>query len=153
MTDTTDVRDEILSVERIMELIPHRYPMLLVDRLKILEVGQSAIGYKGITMNEPFFQGHFPGHPIMPGVLIVEALAQTAGAVTVHGLGEEALGKLVFFMSIDEAKFRKPVVPGELLELHVDKERERGPVRRFKGRAMVDGQLRAEATVTAMLSS
>lgn len=143
---------ELLTVEQIMDLIPHRYPMLLVDRIKILEVGQKAVGYKGVTMNEPFFQGHFPGHPIMPGVLLVEALAQTAGAVTVHALGQGAGAKLVFFMSIDEAKFRKPVTPGELIELHVEKERERGPVRRFKGQVIVDGQLRAEAIVTAMLS-
>ena len=152
MSEELELAMDELGVERIMKLIPHRYPMLLVDRLAIHEVGQKAVGYKGVTMNEPFFQGHFPGHPIMPGVLIVEALAQTAGAVTVHSLGDEAEGKLVFFMSIDEAKFRKPVVPGELLELHVEKERERGPVRRFKGKAIVNGQLRAEAVVTAMIS-
>lgn len=152
MANSAPENGDMLSVERIMKLIPHRYPMLLVDRIKIVEVGSKAIGYKGVTMNEPFFQGHFPDHPIMPGVLLVEALAQTAGAVTVHSLGENAGAKLVFFMSIDEAKFRKPVVPGELIELHVEKERERGPVRRFRGQVKVGDELKAEAVVTAMLS-
>ncbi|MFZ5608895.1 MAG: 3-hydroxyacyl-ACP dehydratase FabZ [Pseudomonadota bacterium] len=151
MSDTEAPVIDHLPIEQVMRLIPHRYPMLLLDRLDILATGARAIGYKAVTMGEPFFAGHFPGRPIMPGVLIVEALAQTAGAVTVHALGDQAQGKLVYFMSIEEAKFRRPVVPGDMLALHVEKERERGPVRRFKGRALVNDQLCAEATVTAML--
>ncbi|RME66228.1 MAG: 3-hydroxyacyl-[acyl-carrier-protein] dehydratase FabZ, partial [Alphaproteobacteria bacterium] len=136
----------------IMDMIPHRYPMLMIDRVVDIEKGERACGIKNVTVNEPFFQGHFPGKPIMPGVLIIEAMAQTAAVVTVHDMGRQAEGKLVYFMSVDEAKFRRPVVPGDRLELHVEKERARGPVRRFKGRAMVDGVLCAEATFAAMIA-
>jgi 3-hydroxyacyl-[acyl-carrier-protein] dehydratase len=141
-----------LDVIEIMALIPHRYPMLLVDRADIVEREKKAIGYKGVTINEPFFQGHFPQKPIMPGVLIIEAMAQTAAIVTVEALSGDESDQLVYFMSIDGAKFRKPVLPGDMLEFHVELERARGPVRRFACKAMVDGQVAAEATVQAMIS-
>lgn len=141
-----------LNVMEIMALIPHRYPMLLVDRADILEREKKAVGYKAVTINEPFFQGHFPSKPIMPGVLIIEAMAQTAAIVTVEALSGDESDQLVYFMSIDGAKFRKPVLPGDMLEFHVELERARGPVRRFACQAMVSGQLVAEATVQAMIS-
>lgn len=141
-----------LDVMEIMALIPHRYPMLLVDRADIVEREKKAVGYKGVTINEPFFQGHFPQKPIMPGVLIVEAMAQTAAIVTVEALSGDESDQLVYFMSIDGAKFRKPVLPGDMLEFHVELERARGPVRRFACKAVVDGQVAAEATVQAMIS-
>ena len=142
---------DTLDVLQIMQRIPHRYPMLLVDRLVDIVPGESATGIKNVTINEGFFQGHFPGRPVMPGVLIVEALAQTAGCLVVHTMGAEAEGKLVFFMSIDEAKFRKPVGPGDQMRLVVQKEQARRNVWRFNGKAMVDGNLCAEATFTAMI--
>lgn len=141
-----------IGIERIMELIPHRYPMLLIDQLTEIKPGESAVGVKCVTMNEPFFQGHFPGRPVMPGVLIVEAMAQSAAALVMHSLAEEAKEKLVYFMSIDGAKFRKPVIPGDRLELHISKERNRGPVWRFSAEGRVDGQTVAEATYTAMIA-
>ncbi len=143
---------EQLDIERIMAMIPHRYPMLMIDRVVGIVKGERACGIKNVTMGEPFFQGHFPGKPVMPGVLIVEAMAQTAAVATVHDMGPEAEGKIVYFMSIDEAKFRRPVLPGAVLELHVEKERARGPVRRFKGKAIVDGVLCAEAVFAAMIA-
>lgn len=143
---------ETIDVVRIMELIPHRYPMLLIDKLSHIKMGESAVGIKGVTMNEPFFQGHFPSKPVMPGVLIVEAMAQTAAALVMLTLEDQSKNHLVYFMSIDGAKFRKPVVPGDSLELHVVKERNRGPVWRFKAEAKVDGKLVAEATYTAMIA-
>lgn len=143
---------ETIDVVRIMELIPHRYPMLLIDKLSHIKMGESAVGIKGVTMNEPFFQGHFPSKPVMPGVLIVEAMAQTAAALVMLTLEDQSKSHLVYFMSIDGAKFRKPVVPGDSLELHVVKERNRGPVWRFKAEAKVDGKLVAEATYTAMIA-
>lgn len=141
-----------LDILRIMELIPHRYPMLLVDRVEAITPGQAATGIKNVTINEPFFQGHFPGRPIMPGVLIVEAMAQTAAVLVVHSLGEEAHGKLVYFMSISNARFRRPVEPGATLHLEVSKEHSRGNVWRFGGKAKVDGVVVAEATFAAMIA-
>jgi len=141
-----------LSVTDIMALIPHRYPMLLVDKAEILEPEKSGIGYKSVTFNEPFFQGHFPQKPIMPGVLIVEAMAQTAAVITIAALAGDQSDKLVYFISIDGAKFRRPVVPGDQLTFHVSLERARGPVRRFACKAMVDDELAAEATVQAMIA-
>lgn len=139
-----------VDVNRIMALIPHRYPLLLVDR--ILEFREDgAIGLKNVTINESFFQGHFPGAPIMPGVLIIESMAQTAGCMVVNSLGKDAEGKLVYFMTIDEAKFRRPVVPGDSLHIHVTKIQSRGNVWKFKGEARVDGQLCAEASFGAMI--
>ena len=139
------------DILQIMKAIPHRYPFLLVDRMVEIIPRTSAIGIKNVTMNEPFFQGHFPGHPVMPGVLIIECMAQTAGALVVMSLGPEAHGKVVYFMSIEGAKFRKPVVPGDQLRIHCVKERNRGPVWKFHALAKVDGVTVAEATYSAML--
>ena len=142
-----------LDIKRIMELLPHRYPMLMIDRIEDIKPGISATGVKNVTANEPFFLGHFPGHPIMPGVLIVEAMAQTAGALVKHSLGTERADEVVYFMTIDKAKFRKPVVPGDTLKLHVNLIRERAPVWRFAGEGRVGGELRAEAEFSAMIMS
>tara|TARA_A100000171_G_C2135733_1_gene150072 strand:- start:3457 stop:3906 length:450 start_codon:yes stop_codon:yes gene_type:complete len=142
-----------LDVNEIKKLIPHRYPMLLVDRIIDIVKGEKATGLKAVTNNEPFFQGHFPDFPIMPGVLIVEAMAQTAGALVCHSTSEDSgTNRKVFFMSIEEARFRKPVVPGHLLEMKVSKIQNRRTVWKFKGEAFVEGQLHAEATFTAMIS-
>ena len=144
---------KILSYKEIVELIPHRYPFLLIDKVTNIIMDNSAKGIKFVTINEPFFQGHFPEKPVMPGVLIVEAMAQTAAALVMLSLGEEAEGKLVYFMSIDGAKFRKPVEPGDLLELHVKKEQNRRNIWRFSAKGIVDGKLVAEATYTAMIAN
>ncbi|TAL30023.1 MAG: 3-hydroxyacyl-ACP dehydratase FabZ [Alphaproteobacteria bacterium] len=142
---------EILDIRRILEILPHRYPMLLIDRMKDVVPNESCVGIKNVTINEPFFNGHFPGAPVMPGVLIVEAMAQTAGALVVHSAGKALEGKLVYFLAIDEARFRKPVMPGDQLHIHVTKEQNRRNVWRFKGEAKVDGVVCAEAIVTAMI--
>ena len=152
MTDLSQKTEDI-DINRIKELIPHRYPMLLIDKLCDIELGESAIGKKAVTINEPFFQGHFPEKPVMPGVLIVESMAQTAAALVMLSLGEEAEGRLVYFMSIDSAKFRKPVEPGDMLELHVKKEQNRRSIWRFSAQGKVDGNLAAEATFTAMIAN
>ena len=141
-----------LDVRRVMEALPHRYPMLLVDRVERLERDVSITAIKAVTINEPFFQGHFPGRPIMPGVLIVEALAQAAGVLAVESLGLAGSGKLVYFMAIDGAKFRLPVEPGCLLALDVEFVQKRASVCKFAGRARVDGKLAAEANFTAMIA-
>lgn len=144
---------EILTVEQIQKLIPHRYPMLLVDRVEEIVLGESAVGIKNVTMNEWFFQGHFPDKPVMPGVLIVEALAQTAGVLVMRSMGvEEDNNKLVFFMSIDKAKFRKPVVPGDQLRMKVKKIKSRGMIWTFEGQAYVNDHLVSEAVYTAMIA-
>ena len=140
-----------LDVAAIMGLIPHRYPFLLVDRIVEIDGDQSAIGIKNVTINEPFFAGHFPGNPVMPGVLIVEAMAQTAGAICMAQ--QSGCADIVYFMSIDSAKFRKPVVPGDQLELHVRKLKQRGPVWKFSCEGIVGDAVVAEAVVTAMLAS
>jgi len=141
-----------LDVRRVMEALPHRYPMLLLDRVERLERDVSITAIKAVTINEPFFQGHFPGRPIMPGVLIVEALAQAAGVLAVESLGLAGSGKLVYFMAIDGAKFRVPVEPGCLLTLDVEFVQKRASVCKFAGRATVDGKLAAEANFTAMIA-
>jgi 3-hydroxyacyl-[acyl-carrier-protein] dehydratase len=140
-----------IDIGRIMEMIPHRYPMLLVDRIEDVVTGESAVGIKNVTMNEPQFQGHFPARAVMPGVMIVEAMAQTAAVLVVHSLGLDAEGKLVYFMSIDDCRFRRPVTPGDTMRIQVTKIRSRGPVWKFSGHAYVDGDLAAEATFAAML--
>ena len=140
-----------IDVQRIKGLIPHRYPFLMVDRLIDVKAGESAIGIKNVTINEDIFQGHFPDHPVFPGVLIIEAMAQTAGTLVVHSLGPDAENKLVYFMTIDDARFRKPVVPGDQLKIYVDVLRFRGNVWKFKGIAKVDGKVCAEATYSAMI--
>ena len=144
--------EAIIDIKQIMKMIPHRYPLLLVDRILEIELDKSIVGLKNVTMNEQFFQGHFPDEPVMPGVLIIESMAQTAAILTVKTLGEDVTDKLVYFMSIDGAKFRRKVVPGDSVHMHVKKDRHRGPVWRFKAEAFVDGQLCAEATITAMIA-
>lgn len=140
-----------LDVNGIMEKLPHRYPLLMIDRIVDIVPGTSATGIKNVTINEQIFQGHFPGHPIFPGVLIIEAMAQTAAAMVVHTLGPDAENKLVYFMTVDEARFRKPVVPGDRMHIHVEALRSRGAVWKFKGEAKVDGVLHAEAIFSAMI--
>ena len=140
-----------IDILRIMDMIPHRYPILLVDRIVDFVPDQFAVGLKNVTFNEPHFQGHFPRVPIMPGVLIIEAMAQTSAILVVETLGKAAEGKLVYFMTIDNARFRKPVTPGDTLMIHVRKERSRGGVWKFKGEAYVDDALCAEATYSAMI--
>jgi 3-hydroxyacyl-[acyl-carrier-protein] dehydratase len=141
-----------LDIGRVMAALPHRYPMLLVDRVEELVPDRSIAAIKAVTINEQFFQGHFPGRPIMPGVLIVEALAQAAGILAVESLGLAGSGKLVYFMAIDGAKFRKPVEPGVLLRLEVEFVQKRSSVCKFSGVAKIDGQLVAEANFTAMIA-
>ncbi|MBX3447049.1 MAG: 3-hydroxyacyl-ACP dehydratase FabZ [Parvibaculaceae bacterium] len=140
------------DINRVMELLPHRYPMLLIDRIIEMKGDQSAIGIKNVTANEPFFQGHFPGHPVMPGVLIVEAMAQTAGALVINNLGTSGSNQLVYFMTVDRAKFRKPVLPGDVLELHMTKLQSRGPVWKYHGEGRVNGKLVAECDLGAMIA-
>lgn len=140
-----------VDIRRIMELLPHRYPFLLIDKIIDIAGDESATGIKNVTINEPFFNGHFPGAPVMPGVLIIEAMAQTAGAIVIHATGKEIEGKLVYFMAIDDARFRRPVVPGDVLHIHVHKQQARRNVWKFKGEAKVNGELCAEALVTAMI--
>ena len=140
-----------LDVERIMKMIPHRYPFLMIDRMVDVIADASAVGIKNVTINEPFFQGHFPQHPVMPGVMIIEAMAQTAAILVVHTLGAAAEGKLVYFMTIENARFRRPVAPGDQLRIHVTKERNRGTVWKFSAEAKVDGKTVAEATYSAMI--
>ncbi|HEX4889297.1 MAG TPA: 3-hydroxyacyl-ACP dehydratase FabZ [Alphaproteobacteria bacterium] len=144
--------DEALDVVKVMQLLPHRYPMLMIDGLRDIVPGISATGVKNVTMNEPFFQGHFPSRPVMPGVLIVEAMAQTSGALIMYSAGDVSDSKLVYFMTIDKCRFRKPVVPGDTLLLHVSLIHKRGPVSKFHGEARVNGQLMAEADYSAMIA-
>ena len=139
------------DITRVMKLLPHRYPFLLVDRIFDMKADETAVGVKNVTINEPFFQGHFPGFPVMPGVLIIEGLAQTAGALCVHSLGDLYKPQIVYFMGIDNAKFRKPVLPGDQLHYHVRKIRSRGRVWRFFGEAKVNGAVVAEAEISAMI--
>ena len=140
-----------LDIKQIMQAIPHRYPFLLIDRVVEVVHNGSAIGIKNVSVNESFFAGHFPNHPVMPGVLIIESMAQTAAVLVVETLGPEAQGKVVYFMSIEGAKFRRPVVPGDQMRVHVTKERNRGNVWKFHGVARVDGVAVAEATFAAMI--
>ncbi|WP_135466854.1 3-hydroxyacyl-ACP dehydratase FabZ [Crenalkalicoccus roseus] len=142
---------ETFDIARIMHAIPHRYPFLLVDRVVDVVKGTSAVGIKNVSINENFFQGHFPQHPVMPGVLIIESMAQTAAVLVVESLGPSAAGKLVYFMTIENAKFRKPVVPGDQLRIHIRKERQRANIWKFAAEAKVDGKVVAEATYSAMI--
>jgi len=139
------------DIRRIMELLPHRPPFLMIDRVIDMVPGTSATGIKNITINEPQFNGHFPGMPVMPGVLLIEAMAQTAGALVVHSLNMTADGKVVYFMTIDKARFRSPIVPGDCVFLPVKLVRQRGPVWKFNGEARVNGKLCAEAEFSAMI--
>lgn len=141
-----------LDIKRVMAAIPHRYPFLLVDRVEQIVPGESITAIKAVSMNEEYFQGHFPGRPIMPGVLIIEALAQAAAIMAVEELDLLESGKLVYFMAIDGAKFRAPVEPGCLLTLKVEYARKRFPVCKFSGKAYVGDTLAAEADFTAMIA-
>lgn len=149
MSDKTTL--DSADIMRIMELLPHRYPFLMIDKIIEMDGDNSCIGIKNVTINEPHFQGHFPAKPVMPGVLIIEAMAQTAGALCVHA--NSALGepKLVYFMTIDKCKFRKPVQPGDVVYIHVEKARNRGNIWRFACEAKVDGNKVAEAEISAMV--
>jgi 3-hydroxyacyl-[acyl-carrier-protein] dehydratase len=153
-TDKTSLGEtttaSVADIKRIVQLIPHRYPMLMVDRVTEMRLDHSAIGIKNVSINEPFFQGHFPSEPVMPGVLIVEAMAQTAAVLVMSSLGEGE-SRLVYFMSIDGVRFRRPVVPGDRLELHVEKIQSRANVWKFAGKGIVEGKVAAEATFAAMI--
>ena len=140
-----------IDITRIMQMIPHRYPILMIDRVVDITLGESATGVKNVTINEPYFQGHFPSRPVMPGVLIIEAMAQTSAVLVVATLGAESEGKLVYFMTVDEARFRRPVTPGDTIHIHVSKQRQRANVWKFKGEAKVNGVLVAEAVYSAMI--
>jgi 3-hydroxyacyl-[acyl-carrier-protein] dehydratase len=142
---------ESVDIFQILKLLPHRYPFLMIDRIVEIEGGDAAVGIKNVTINEPHFQGHFPEQPVMPGVLIIEAMAQTAGAICIHAGGNDK-PSLVYFMTIDNAKFRKPVVPGDQLRIAVRKTKQRGSIFRFSCEATVDGVKVAEADVSAMMT-
>lgn len=159
MSDTSqtlpdEVRDtavEQLDIERVLELIPHRYPFLMIDRVVDLVRDEHATGIKNVSINEAHFQGHFPRRPVMPGVLIIEAMAQTAAVLVVRTLGKEFEGKLVYFMSVDHCRFRKPVFPGDQMRVHVIKKRRRANVWKFEAEVTVDGEAVASATYAAMI--
>ena len=153
MSDVAGVRAtaESVDVMRVMQMIPHRYPFLMVDRVVDIVAGESAVGIKNVSINEYYFQGYFPREPVMPGVLIIEAMAQTAAVLVVYTLGAAFEGKLVYFMSVDSARFRRPVFPGDRIHVHVVKERDRGMVWRFRSQAKVEGQVVAEAVFAAMI--
>ncbi len=139
------------DIARVMTLLPHRYPFLMVDRMVEMVLGERAVGLKNVSVNEPHFQGHFPGEPIMPGVLLIEAMAQTAGALVVETLGDAMHGKLVYFMSIEDARFRHPVRPGDQIFIRVEKIHARKLVWKFKGECRVEDKVVADATYTAMI--
>lgn len=151
MTEASGSTAGAVDVMRIMQMIPHRYPFLMVDKVVDIHSGESAVGIKNVSINENYFQGHFPGQPVMPGVLIIEAMAQTAAVLVVYTLGAAFEGKLVYFMTVDNARFRRPVYPGDQMQVHVVKERHRGMVWRFRSEAKVDGQVVAEAVFAAMI--
>jgi len=142
----------VLDIEQIKKLLPHRAPFLFIERLTDIVQNESAVAYKAVSINEPHFQGHFPNYAVMPGVLIVEAMAQAAGALVMHSAGETAENKLVYFMTIDSARFRKPVTPGDMLRMAVKAMRRRGPVWKFSGQAYVGETLCAEAEFSAMIA-
>jgi len=153
MIDPACVEEQItqVDVQRIMEMIPHRHPFLMIDRVIDMVANERATGIKSVSINENYFQGHFPTRPVMPGVLIIEAMAQTAAVLVVHTLGPESEGKLVYFMSVHNARFRRPVFPGDRLDVYVTKQRHRGNVWKFEGRAKVGKNLMAEAVFAAMI--
>ncbi len=151
MTEQAAATGKTLDINRIMKLLPHRYPFLLIDKMYDVNGEESGSAIKNVTMNEPFFQGHFPSSPVMPGVLLVEAMAQTAGAMVLENQDDQDAGKLVFFMSIDKARFRKPVVPGDQVHFHAKLMQKRPPVWKYSVEAHVDGKKVAEAEIGAMM--
>jgi 3-hydroxyacyl-[acyl-carrier-protein] dehydratase len=151
MTETTPTTLESVDIGKLLTLLPHRYPFLLVDRIIEIDHDNSAIGIKNVTVNEPHFTGHFPGQPVMPGVLVIEAMAQTAGAICVLNTMGNSRPKVVYFMTIDECRFRKPVTPGDQVRLHMTKIKNRRNMWWYKGEAKVDGVIVAEATISAMV--
>jgi len=153
MDEGTPAVGTTIEIDRIQRMIPHRYPMLMIDHVVGVVPGVRATGVKNVSINEPFFQGHFPSEPVMPGVLIIEAMAQTAAVLVVETLGPDNEGRLVYFMTVDSARFRKPVVPGDTVRIHVEKQRQRGNVWKFRGEARVEGVLVAEAVYAAMIRS
>ena len=153
VTGTANRNANYIEVEKIMEMVPHRYPFLMIDRVIEIVPDKSAIGIKNVTINEPYFKGHFPNRPIMPGVLIIEAMAQTAAVLVINGMKEGANNQAVYFMSIDSARFRKPVIPGDMMELKIYKKQSRGNVWKFVGEAYVEENLVSESTFSAMIAS
>jgi 3-hydroxyacyl-[acyl-carrier-protein] dehydratase len=151
MSESTPATLESVDIRKLLTLLPHRYPFLLVDRIVEINGDDSAVGIKNVTANEPHFTGHFPEQPVMPGVLVIEAMAQTAGAICVLNVMGNAKPKVVYFMTIDECRFRKPVIPGDQIRLHMTKLRNRRNMWWYKGEAKVDGVIVAEATVSAMV--
>ena len=144
----------MIGIQEIFDILPHRYPFLLVDRILEMEMGKRVVGIKNVTINEPFFQGHFPGHPIMPGVLLLEAMAQTGGVLamrTAEAEGMDIKKKVIYFMTIDKVKFRKPVLPGDQVRFELDLIKSRSNIRGFKAQALVDGAVVAEAELMAMI--
>ena len=150
-TDAQPAVGRTIEIGAIRRMIPHRFPMLMIDRVVDVVPDHRATGIKNVTVNEPYFQGHFPTEPVMPGVLIIEAMAQTAAVLVVETLGPDNEGRLVYFMTVDSARFRKPVVPGDTVHIHVEKVRNRGNVWKFRGEARVDDVLVAEAVYAAMI--
>ena len=151
MDSMTEISNVTLDVDQIKRLLPHRAPFLFVEKLSDIRPGESAVGHKAVSYNEPYFQGHFPDYAVMPGVLIVEAMAQTAGALVVYSSKVSKENHVVYFMTIDKARFRRPVRPGDMLRIPVRALRQRGPVWKFSGEAYVDGELCAEAEFGAMI--
>ena len=150
--DSSKSNVKLVNIEKIVNMIPHRYPMLLIDKVENLILGQSATGIKNVTANENFFTGHFPSKMVMPGVLMIESMAQTSGALVVSSYGKQAMGKLVYFMSIDKARFRQLVIPGDQLLIEVRKKQARKLVWKFDCLAKVEDKIVAEATITAMIA-
>jgi 3-hydroxyacyl-[acyl-carrier-protein] dehydratase len=150
-SETTGEPGAQIELARIMQMIPHRHPFLMIDKVVDVVANVRATGVKNVSINENYFQGHFPARPVMPGVLIIEAMAQTAAVLVVHTLGPESEGKLVYFMSVDNARFRRPVFPGDRLDVHVVKQRNRGNVWKFEGQAKVGDNVMAEAVFAAMI--
>ena len=149
--DSSKSTVKLVNIEKIVNMIPHRYPMLLIDKVEDLILGESAIGIKNVTANENFFTGHFPSKMVMPGVLMIESMAQTCAVLVIETLGKSAEGSLVYFMSVDGAKFRKPVIPGDQLKFHVEKIKNRAKVWKFQCKGYVEDELVAEAVISAMI--
>jgi 3-hydroxyacyl-[acyl-carrier-protein] dehydratase len=143
---------EVVGIREILAALPHRYPFLMVDRIVDIRGDEHGVGIKNVTANEPHFLGHFPGNPVMPGVLVLEGMAQTAGTLCIRAQPTRTKPALVYFLTIDKAKFRKPVRPGDVLEYHVDKLRQRKNMWWFRGEAKVDGKIVAEAELGAMIA-